>query len=39
MTDTEKMELADFVIINDGEQPLLPQVLKLHRFLIEAPQQ
>ncbi|TDS16246.1 dephospho-CoA kinase [Sphingobacterium paludis] len=36
MPDTEKIALADFVIINNGEQPLLPQVLKLHAFLIEA---
>lgn len=36
MPDKEKIELADFVIINDGDQPLLPQILKLHTFLIEA---
>ena len=36
MSDKEKIELADFIIINDGDQPLLPQVLKLHTFLIEA---
>ena len=35
-TDQEKMELADFIIINDEKQPLLPQVLKLHQqFLNE----
>ncbi|KGE15729.1 dephospho-CoA kinase [Sphingobacterium deserti] len=36
MSDKDKMELTDFVIVNDGDQPLLPQVLKLHTFLIEA---
>lgn len=36
LPDREKRELADFIIVNDGVQPLLPQVLELHkRFLAE----
>ena len=32
-----KMRLCDFVIINDDQQLLIPQVLKLHeQFLKEA---
>ncbi|MGJ1269692.1 dephospho-CoA kinase [Sphingobacterium spiritivorum] len=31
MSDKEKSELADFIVINDGIQPLLPQVLHLHQ--------
>src|SRR5690554_458977 len=34
MPEEEKMNLADFVIYNDGTQALIPQVLELHsRFL------
>ncbi|MEM9259142.1 MAG: dephospho-CoA kinase [Bacteroidota bacterium] len=32
-TDQEKEAAADFIIVNDGKQLLLPQVLKLHRIL------
>lgn len=31
MNEEEKMKLCDFVIINDEEQMLLPQVLELHK--------
>ncbi len=30
-----KMRLCDTIIINDEEQPLLPQVLEMHRLLLE----
>lgn len=33
MDDEKKRALADFVIVNDGKQPLLPQVLDLVRKL------
>jgi len=33
MSDEEKMKLADYVIHNDGQQALLPQVLQLHQKL------
>ncbi|KAB5348117.1 dephospho-CoA kinase, partial [Bacteroides stercoris] len=33
MGDEEKRRLADFVIVNDGETPLIPQVLGLITFL------
>ncbi|WP_262245579.1 dephospho-CoA kinase [Parapedobacter soli] len=31
-TDEKKARLADFIIINDGKQALIPQVLELDRF-------
>lgn len=31
-TDEEKMKLADFVIVNDGKQALIPQVLELDKW-------
>ena len=31
-SDEEKMRLADFTIVNDGKQAILPQVLELDRF-------
>ncbi|MFK7904614.1 MAG: dephospho-CoA kinase [Chitinophagales bacterium] len=31
--DEKKVELADFVIVNDGEKLLIPQVLQIHRTL------
>ena len=34
MPDEEKKERADFVIINDGLQALIPQVLRIHRTLM-----
>ncbi|WP_455584916.1 dephospho-CoA kinase [Bacteroides sp.] len=33
MSDEEKREQADFVIVNDGETPLIPQVLELISLL------
>jgi len=33
MSDEEKRGQADFVIVNDGETPLIPQVLALITFL------
>ncbi len=29
----EKVKLADFLIHNDGKQPLIPQVIQIHRVL------
>ncbi len=34
MPDAEKMSLCDFVIINDGEHAVIPQVLAIHRVLM-----
>lgn len=33
MPEAEKVNLADFVIYNDGEQALIPQVMSIHRLL------
>lgn len=33
MPDEEKIKLADFVIYNDGEQALIPQVWNIHQIL------
>lgn len=33
MSDEQKREQADFVLVNDGEAPLMPQVLALISFL------
>lgn len=33
MNDEEKRKYADFVIVNDGETPLIPQVLELLHWL------
>lgn len=35
MSDDEKMALADFVIVNDGITPLLPQVWALHQKFLK----
>lgn len=35
MPEEEKVKMADFVIVNDEITPLLPQIEKLHRILIE----
>ena len=35
MSDEEKCERASFVIINDGEKPLIPQILELIAFLYQ----
>lgn len=32
--EAEKVRLADFVVVNDGEQLLVPQVLAIHRQLL-----
>lgn len=34
MPDEKKMELADFVIYNDGKQSLIRQVLEVHSLLV-----
>ncbi len=34
MSEEEKMERADFVIYNDGEKLLIPQVLEVHTRLV-----
>jgi len=33
MPEEEKIQLADFVIYNEGDKPLIPQVLAIHRKL------
>lgn len=35
MPEEEKKRLADFIIHNDGREPLLPQVLKLHEHFLK----
>lgn len=35
MPEEEKLLLADFVIVNDGVEPLLPQIEKIHRTILE----
>ncbi|MBS1599227.1 MAG: dephospho-CoA kinase [Bacteroidetes bacterium] len=35
MNEEEKMKLCNFIIHNDEEQPILPQVLSLHEQLLE----
>jgi dephospho-CoA kinase len=35
MDEEEKMKRCDFVIINDGKEAILPQVLKIHQQLLE----
>jgi len=35
MPEEEKLALCDAVLDNDGVRPLLPQVLELHRLLLE----
>jgi dephospho-CoA kinase len=35
LTDEEKIKMADFVIINDGITPLLPQVWTLHQKFLK----
>ncbi|MFI5194577.1 MAG: dephospho-CoA kinase [Chitinophagales bacterium] len=34
MDEAEKMRLCDFVIVNDEQQGILPQVLKIHEVLL-----
>jgi dephospho-CoA kinase len=35
INETIKMRLCDFVILNDGKKPVIPQVLKLHEKFLE----
>jgi dephospho-CoA kinase len=35
LDESIKMKLCDFVLINDEQQPLLPQVLELHQQLLK----
>jgi dephospho-CoA kinase len=35
INDSIKMKLCDFVIYNDEQQPLLPQILRVHQLLLE----
>jgi dephospho-CoA kinase len=39
LDDEKKRQLADYVIINDGQKLLIPQVLQIHQSLVEAFQQ
>jgi dephospho-CoA kinase len=34
-SEEQKVELADFIVINDGKQELISQVLEIHRQLLE----
>jgi len=34
MSEVEKLALADFVIVNDGTQALIPQVWRIHRAIL-----
>lgn len=35
LPESEKVKLADFIIVNDGEQPLSKQVLAIHQALLQ----
>ncbi|GAB4497814.1 MAG: dephospho-CoA kinase [Saprospiraceae bacterium] len=35
MPETEKVKLADFVVVNDGERMLIPQVWQIHHQILE----
>lgn len=35
LPDEQKIAHAHFVIVNDGEQPLIPQVMKIHKELMQ----
>ena len=35
MTDAEKCNLSDFVIVNDGKQLLIPQILKINNLILD----
>jgi dephospho-CoA kinase len=37
--ESQKISLADFVILNDGSKPLLPQILAIHENLIRTANQ
>jgi dephospho-CoA kinase len=34
MDESEKIKRCDFIIVNDGNQPLIPQVLNIHQILL-----
>lgn len=34
LPEEEKLRRADFIIYNDGEQALIPQVLKIHKMIL-----
>ncbi len=34
MDESEKIKRCDFIILNDNNQPLIPQVLKIHQTLL-----
>lgn len=34
MDENEKINRCDFIIVNDGHEPLIPQVLKIHQTLL-----
>ncbi len=36
LSEEEKMEMADHVLINDGTQMLLPQVIELHNKILNS---
>ena len=36
MTDEEKRPYADFEILNDGQKPIIPQVLEVHQQLLSS---
>ncbi len=36
LSEEEKMEKADFVLINDGKEMLLPQVIELHNKILNS---
>ncbi len=35
LPEAKKLEMADYIILNDGENTLLPQVLTIHRALLK----
>ena len=39
MTDKERLQKADFVILNDGNQSLIEQTLNIHRSILELSQE
>ena len=34
LSDAEKEKVADFIVINDGKQALIPQVIEIHKKLL-----
>lgn len=38
LTEKERLERTDFVLKNDGQHPLIPQVMELHKIFIDASQ-